>query len=97
MDRVLHLYPALLEHVGQLSCGVLRLGDGKSVAGHDDHALRVGEQRAEVFRRRGPNVPSLPAAGDHGNPRPRLAERAEEDVGQRAAHRVAHQLGQERT
>ena len=49
MDRVLDVNPPLLEHVSELSRCVLRLRHGQPVTGDDDHPLRVGEQRAQVF------------------------------------------------
>ena len=96
VDRVLDVDAALLEDVGQLPCRVLRLGDRQPVSRNDDHPLRVGEQRAEVLGR---GRTHAAPGGPRGAPRDllHLAERAEQDVAQRAAHGVAHELGQQAT
>ena len=82
------------EGVGQLAHGVLGLGHGEAVAGDDDDLAGVGQQHADVLGRAGAHragrVALLAAGG--GDDR---AERAEEDVGQRAAHGRAHQPGQD--
>ena len=77
--------PRALQRVGQLARRVLGLGHGQAVAGDDDDLAGVGQQHAHVLGRPGPHraagVALLAAGG--GDDR---AERAEEDVGQRAAH-----------
>ena len=99
MDRVLHVDASLLEHVLQLAGSVLGLRHGKAVAGDDDHALRVGEQGAEILGRRRADASrrASRAARGRGGDRVHLAEGSEEHVGQRAAHGVAHHLGQQAT
>ena len=86
--------PRSLEHVDQLAQGVLGLGDGEPVAGHDDHPVGVAEQDRDVLRAgraHRPVADASPAAE-----RRAALERAEQDVGHRAAHRRGHQPGQER-
>ena len=95
VDGVPHLDALGLEQVRELAHVVLRLRDRETVAGHDDHALRVAEEdrrilgahlaeRAAVVR--------LRARGGRG----RRSERAEEDVGQRPVHRLRHEAGEDR-
>ena len=48
VDRVLDVHPALLEQLGQLADGVLRLGDRQAVAGHHDHVLGIGQLDRDV-------------------------------------------------
>ena len=52
VDRVADVHAFLVELVRQLAHGVLRLCDREAVARHDDDALRVREQDADVIRRR---------------------------------------------
>ena len=93
MDGVGHFDPPLLEQLRELARGMLRLRDGQPVARHDDDPLGVGEQRADVFGRGRPDAATL-LAGRPNRARMRLAECAEENVRKRAAHRVAHELGE---
>ncbi len=93
MDRVVYLHASLLEQVRELADRVLCLRDGEPVPGDDDHALRICKQRREVFDRTRPHAPTLLPRHRTGR-RLHLAEGAEEDVSERATHRVAHQLGQ---
>ena len=96
MDGVLDVHPAPLEHVGQLARCVLRLRDRQAVAGDDDHALRVGEQGAEVLGRGRAHAAALRSAAGGGGAGVDLPKRPEQDVAQRASHGVAHQFGQQR-
>ena len=85
--------PALAEHVDQLAQGVLGLGDRQPVARDDDHPVGVAEQDRDVL---GAGRAHRPVGGLAGAERRAALERAEQDVGDRAAHRRGHQLGQER-
>ena len=95
MDRVLHVDASLLEQVGQLANVVLRLRDGHPVAGDDDDLAREREltatSSAVVARTVRPSsARAVPAAGLH------LPERAEEDVRDRAVHRLRHEQREQR-
>ena len=96
VDRVLDLDPPLLQRVGELLDHVLRLGHGEAVAGHHHHPAGVGQHRPDVLGAPRPDAAiaarAQPLCGDLD-----LAEGPEQDVRDRAAHGVAHELGQERT
>ena len=51
VDRVLHRDALVLEQAGQVLDGVLGLGDGHAVAGHDDDLVGVGHLDRGVGRR----------------------------------------------
>src|SRR6476620_5971231 len=50
MDREVDVHPALLELVGELLDRMLGLRNGHSVAGHEDHRVRVAELDRGVLR-----------------------------------------------
>ena len=81
-----------LEQLGQVAHGVLRLGHGHAVARDDDDALDAVEQHGDLFGRGG-----LDRLVDLVGVRRvrRRPHRAEEHVGQRAVHRLAHDVGQD--
>ena len=80
-----------LERDGEIAHRVLRLGDGHAVAGDDDDRLRRGEHVDRVLDARLVDAGARREAARGGNAR-RVgrAERAEEHVGERAVHRLAH-------
>ena len=95
MDGVLHLAAALLDQFGQFANLVLGLGHGHAVAGNDDHVARVGQLHGGVFGRErvdGQAVRRLLAGGG----RVAAAKGAEEHVGERAVHGLAHQDRQQK-
>ena len=95
MDRVLDVDAPLLELGRELAHGVLRLRDGEPVAGDDHDALAVGEHHGHVL---GSGRPDGSARGlDLLRRDLQRAEGAEEDVGDRAAHRPRHHQRQERS
>ncbi len=89
MNRVLDGDAAVFEQLGQFAHGVLRLGGGESIAGNEDDAAGKGELHGGVVE-----IDLAHHAADVGG---RLgndgAESAEEDVGDGAVHRLAHQDG----
>ena len=95
VDGVFDLNATLLELVGEFADRVLALGDRQAVAGDDDHLPRIGEQGGDVLRRSGPDGFSF-TADRARRPGRRRTEGAEEDVAERAAHGVTHQLGEQR-
>src|SRR5207237_6673851 len=95
VDRVLDLDAALLQLVGELPHGVLTLSNRQAVTGHDDHFPRIGEQGGDVLGRSRPDRFSFSAYRAR-RPGGRRTEGAEEDVAERAAHGIAHQLGEQR-
>ena len=95
VDRVLDVDAALLEEVRELAHVVLRLRDRHPVARDDDDLARERELHGDVVGSRRANGAAvvgsrLPDARLH------LAERAEEDVGDRAVHRLRHQQREQR-
>ena len=82
---------APFEDLGELAHGVLGLGDGHPVAGDDDERLRR-LQNGDRLVDRGLVVVDSGSACRCGAGRRRLhfAEGAEQDVGERAVHRLAH-------
>ena len=86
---------ALLEHVGELAHVVLRLRDGHPVAGHDDDLARERELDGDVLRRRRAHRAAVVGAR-LADSRLHLPERAEEDVGDRAVHRLRHEQREQR-
>ena len=87
--------PLLLEQLGELAHVVLRLRDGEAVAGHDDDLARERELHGDVVRRRRAHrAPVVPRAGAGAGLH--LAEGAEQDVRDRAVHRLRHHQREER-
>jgi hypothetical protein len=86
MDRELHVDAALGQLVVELVHAVLRLRDRHPVAGNDHDAIGVREDVGDVLRRRALHGLRLARAGG----RLHLPERAEEHVGERPVHRLAH-------
>ena len=90
-----HVDAALHEQVGEVAHRVLRLRDRHAVAGHDDQRADVGEQHGRVLARdlahraRGGGAP---AGGGRGGG----AEASEQHVAERAVHRLAHELREQR-
>ena len=97
MDGVLDFDAPLLELVGELLQRMLSLGDGKSVAGDDDHLAGVGEHGADILRAARPDGLALGRGGGGAGASLDLAEGSEEHVGEGAAHCLAHQRGQQGT
>ena len=94
MDGVEDLDAALLELGGEVGDRALGLRHRHAVAGDDDHQARVGELDGDVGGARGARRPATAgrderttAAGPHAR---------EEDVGDRAVHRLGHLLGEDR-
>ena len=95
VDRVLHVDAARLEQLGQLADGVLGLGDGEAVAGHDDDVLGVGQLDRDVVDA---DLADRAAPAPTGRRRRAVAaaEPADHDVQDRPVHGVGHELGQDR-
>ena len=85
-----------LEQLRELAHLVLRLRDGEAVARDDDDALRVREHHGDVVGRGRANGRAVGARRGR-RPGRDLAERAEEDVRDRAVHRAAHLHRQQRS
>ena len=84
--------PALLEQRGQLAHRVLRLRDRQPIAGHDHHRFA----RSASITAASSGCRSRAHRPVHADARPRAcprrrAERAEQDVRERAVHRPAHE------
>ena len=94
VDRVLHVDAALLEQLGQLAHGVLRLGDGEAVARDDDHVLGVGQLDRDVVGADGADRAARPGRG--AGRVVAATEPADHDVQDRPVHGVGHELGQDR-
>ena len=91
VDGVLHFDALALQEVRHLADLVLRLRHGEPVAGDDDDFLRVAHQdRRVVGRRLADGQAFLDIAGTGAGRAVAAAEAAEEDVRERAVHRVAH-------
>ncbi len=96
VDRVADADAAILERLGQLARGVLRLRDREAVPWHDDDIAGVGEHHGRIVgggcldrqRLAGARCAATAAGLE-------LAERAEDDVGERAIHRSCHQHTEE--
>ena len=71
---------------------VLRARDGEAVSRNDDHALGVAEQERDVFRRTRPHLLLLGGCSRAFG----RAEPAEDHADERAVHRLAHDVGQDR-
>ena len=93
VDRVVDLGAARDQQVDQLAQRVLGLGDREAVAGHDDHPVGVAEHDRDVL---GAGRLHRPVGGLAAAERRAALERAEQDVGHRAAHGLGHQQGEER-
>ena len=99
MDAVLDLDAALLQQVGQLAHVVLRLGHGQAVAGHDHHPPGIGEHGRRVLGRNlAHRDVRREAAVSPGPGRSHfdLAEGAEQHIGERPVHGLAHEPGEDR-
>ena len=86
MDGELHLHAFLGQGVVQLADAVLGLGHGHAVAGDDDHGPGGRHDLGGVFGRGALGRALLGAALAGLN----LPESAEQHVGERAVHRLAH-------
>ena len=95
VDCVLDVDTALLELVGELADRVLRLRDRQAVARDDDHPVRVGEHHRHVLGGGRAHRPAVGGRTLRSGGRLQLAERAEEDVRHRAAHRAGHHQRQQ--
>ena len=93
MDRVAHVHALGDQLLRHLFHRVLRARDGQAVARNDDHALGVAEQERDVFRRARLDRLLLRVRwrGAFG-----AAEAAEDDAEERAVHRLAHDVGEDR-
>ena len=94
MDGVRDLDALRLEQVRELADVVLRLRDREAVARHEDDLVRVREHDGHVLGRRAPDAAAVARRHRGGRLRD-LAERAEEDVRDRAVHRPRHHQGQQ--
>ena len=94
VDGVADVDAARLEDLAELADGVLRLRHGEAVAGHDDDALRVRELDGRIVDARPRGRSRRPRAGFGLGPL-RATEAADEDVHERAVHRVGHELGED--
>src|SRR2546421_13114413 len=97
MNGVLDLDAALLQFVGEFLQGVLSLGDGESVSRYDDDLSSVGQHGADILGTARANALALGRGGGAAGAYLDLTEGAEEHVGERAAHCLAHQGRQQRT
>ncbi len=96
MDRVADLHAAGFERLGQLAHGALGLSDRHPVAGHDHHAVGIGELYRGVGGGRRTDAARVLARSLGPSDRARAAEAAGHDRGDRAVHRVGHQPRQDR-
>ena len=97
MDRVADLDAALLEQVGQLAHVVLGLRHGHPVSGYEDDLVRVGQHDGDVVGARRADGAAVGIGCRSRGARADLAERAEQDVGDRAVHRPAHEHREQRS
>ena len=79
---------------GQLGDGVLRLRDGHAVAGGDHDRRRVGEQVGDLV---GLDLAVLAVVAVLAADRAVGAEAAGDDADERAVHRLAHDVAEDRT
>ena len=93
MDGVADVDAALLEDVAELATGVLRLGHGEAVAGHDDDVLGVGQLDGRIVD--ADLAHRAAGRGRVGLGALRAAEAADHDVHERAVHGVRHELGED--
>jgi len=95
VDRVLHGHAHVRQLLGQLHQRVLRTGHRQAVAGNDDHGVGVGQQEGGVVGRTGLHVAlqlrARRAAGIGVG-----TEAAEDHVEERAVHRLAHDVREDR-
>eukprot|EP00053_Salpingoeca_punica_P012955 m.116409 g.116409 ORF g.116409 m.116409 type:complete len:1093 (-) comp16076_c1_seq1:125-3403(-) len=92
VDAKAHLDAALRQHLGNVGNGVLGLGHGQAVAGHNDHALGVGQHLHRLLHV-GLGVRALHLHGLAAAARQR-GDAAENHVDQRAVHGHAHDVGE---
>ncbi|HEU4537102.1 MAG TPA: hypothetical protein VFS00_23435, partial [Polyangiaceae bacterium] len=91
-----YAHAAAAQDLGNLLDGVLGLGDGHAVAGHDDDVFGVEQQVGRLVDvglgdgLLGAGLAGLAGAGG------RVAEAAEDDVPDRPVHRLAHDVAENR-
>jgi hypothetical protein len=86
VNREFNVDAFLGEFVEEFADGMLRLGDGHAVAGHDHDRVGGFEKRGGFLWRNAAG--GLLFAGHRGDLH--LTKRAEEDVGEGPVHRLAH-------
>ena len=93
MNRVANVDALRRQLVRHLLHRVLRARDGKPIARDDDHALRVAQQERHVVRRSRLDrlLLRVRCRGAFGG-----AEAAQDDAEERAVHRLAHDVGEDR-
>ena len=96
VDRVADLHLAFFERLGQLAHGVLGLSDRHPVAGHDHHAVGVGELDRGVGGARRAHRAGVLAGAAGALDRAAAAEAAGDDRRDRAVHRDRHQVREDR-
>ena len=88
------LTTVLLDQVGQLPHRMLGLSDGQAVAGNDDHQTGIGQPQRRILD--GDLVDREPLGALAGTPSASVSpEGPKEDVGKRAIHGLAHDLGED--
>ena len=94
VDGVLDVDTLGFEELGQLADGVLSLRDRKTVAGHDDHVLGIGQLDRHIVR--ADLTDGAVDARDRASRVVTTAEATDHDVHDRSIHGIGHQLGQDR-
>ena len=96
VDAVADLDAVLDRALRELDALVLRLRDSQAVAGHDDDLAGVGQlQRDASSSGDFADGPAASAAGTAAGLLVAGAEPADDDVDERAVHRVGHELGED--
>ena len=94
VNRISDKNPPALQNIHKLLQHVLSLRDGEPIPGHDDHRLSTLEDESGIHRCVADNRSLL-----RGSNRWIVfgADAREEDVGERAVHRLTHDVGEDDT